>query len=310
VSIRAERAAPRPVVPATRADLLRGLGFLVITTLSWGANWPLVKYMLAQMPPFSMRVLGSLIGVVFAFGLARLRRENLRVPRNQWRPLVISTLLNFTAFVICSTTAMLWLSASEAVIIAYTLPIWAALLAWPILGERPTLRRIAALIVGLAGVGLLMGEELRGLGSAASDRGKLIGIGFALAGAVLFALGTVISKRRPLALPPVTAVAWQVGIGTVPMALLAVFERPDWSVVTTWRWIALAYVGIVPLCLAYLAWFRALRLLPASTAAIGTLMVPMIGVGLAAAMLGEPLGARQLGALALTLGGVALAVRG
>jgi drug/metabolite transporter (DMT)-like permease len=91
---------------------------------------------------------------------------------------------------------------------------------------------------------------------------------------------------------------------------LAAFEPQDWSLVTPLGWLALLYCATVPMVVAYIAWFRALKLLPAATAAIGTLIAPVVGVTGSALLLGEPLGARQLAALALTLGGMALAVRG
>jgi drug/metabolite transporter (DMT)-like permease len=80
--------------------------------------------------------------------------------------------------------------------------------------------------------------------------------------------------------------------------------------VTALGWGGIAYVAVLPMSLAYLAWFRGLRLLPAATAATAVLLAPVIGVFASGFMLGEPLGLRQVGALAMTLGGVALAARG
>ena len=65
-------------------------------------------------------------------------------------------------------------------------------------------------------------------------------------------------------------------------------------------WLVALYIVAVGLCLGYLAWFRALRLLPATTAATATLMVPVVGVLSAGLLLGEPLGWRQLLALGMT----------
>jgi probable blue pigment (indigoidine) exporter len=59
--------------------------------------------------------------------------------------------------------------------------------------------------------------------------------------------------------------------------------------------------------LAYVTWFRALRLLPAATAATGVLISPVVGVIASALLLGDPLGPRQVAALGLTLTGVGLA---
>jgi drug/metabolite transporter (DMT)-like permease len=88
------------------------------------------------------------------------------------------------------------------------------------------------------------------------------------------------------------------------------FDGWDLNGIGAMGWAAFGYVALVALCLAYLAWFRALALLPASAAATGTLLVPVIGVLSSALLLGEPLGLRQVLALAMTVSGVALASRG
>ncbi len=281
-----------------------GFAFLLVTAFGWGLNWPVIKFLLSQLPPFSARFAAGMVGTVVAFGFAIWRRERLTPPAGQRGRLVVSALLNFSSFMISSTTALLWLKASEAVIIAYTLPLWAALLAWPILGERPTIVRLLALALGLSGVAVTMSGQ-----PVEASWEKLPGVACAFAGSVLFALGTVISKRQPIVMPPVAGVAWQVGIGTLPALVPALFEHPNWGGVSPAGWASMLYMSTMPITVAYLTWFRALQLLPASTAATATLMVPLIGVFSAALLLGEPLGWRQLAGLALTLTGVALAAR-
>jgi drug/metabolite transporter (DMT)-like permease len=87
------------------------------------------------------------------------------------------------------------------------------------------------------------------------------------------------------------------------------FEHPNFGAITTSGLIVLIYMVLGPMGICYLSWFAALRRLPAATAAIGTLSVPIIGVIAAAVMLGEPLGVREALAMALTLAGVALALQ-
>ncbi len=290
--------------PRSPGAIVQGFGCLLLTAVSWGLNWPLVKFLLTQMPPFTMRAAAGALGASATFAVAAWLGERLLPRADQWRPLLLSSMLNFTSFMAASTLGMLWLSASEAVIIAYTMPFWAVLMAWPVLGERLNPTRLAALVLGLAGVGVLMGTQ-----PIQASWAKLPGAAVALAGAVMFALGTVLSKRRPLALPPVVSVAWQVGLGSVPLALPAVFERPHWDAISPPVALSVVYLGLVPLSLAYLTWFRALRVLPASTASTAILMVPVIGVFGSAMLIGEPLETRQFVALALTLAGVGLAAR-
>jgi drug/metabolite transporter (DMT)-like permease len=186
----------------------------------------------------------------------------------------------------------------------YTMPIWAMLLAWPMRGERPTRRGILALALGVLGLLVLFvrpGFDL--------TEGKLLGIALTLAAAVLFAFGTV-GIRQPSSLPPLALTAWQVGLGCLPMVALGLlFERPDLTALSPGGWAAMAYMTVVPMGACYLSWFAALGRVPAATASTTTLLVPVIGVVSAALALGESLGPREVGAVALTLGGVFLAMR-
>lgn len=279
-----------------------GLALLLLTACSWGLTWPQSKFLLGELPPFTARIVPLAGGVLFAFAMAWLRGERLRPPRSQWGWLVVYGLLNYGLFTIFTMLALLWLSASEAVVITYTLPIWAGMLAWPVLGERPTARRVFAMLLALGGVALMVDT-----GSMEASWHKLPGVLCGFLAAWEFGLATVVAKRHPLVMPPVAGVAWQAAIGGVPVAALAAFEHPDWHRLTPLGIAAFCYIAVIPMTVGYLAWFRALRLVPASLAATTVLISPTVGVLSAALLLGDPLGLRQLIALALTLGGVALA---
>jgi len=279
--------------------------FLAITSVGWGFNWPVTKYLLSELPPLTLRGSSGVIGAALLALLALLSRQSLHVPRWMWPRIVLLGVLNVTAWMVLMGLALLWLPASEAALIAYTMPVWASLLAWPVLGERPTLLRTIALLMAFAGLASIMG----GNGLSASMQ-KLPGIIMALCGAIGFAVGTVLAKRRPILLPPIPAAAWQIGIGCLPVAIAGLLiETTNVSAVTETGWALLVYSVVGQFCIAYVSWFAALARLPASVAAIGTMAVPVIGVVTSALALHEPLGPGQIGALIFTLAGVALATR-
>jgi drug/metabolite transporter (DMT)-like permease len=292
--------------PGARARIApAGLMFLAITSLGWGFNWPVTKFLISELPPLTLRGSTGVIGAGLLAVLALISGQSLKVPRGLWPRLVLAAALNVTAWMVLMGLALLWLPASEAALIAYTMPVWASMLAWPILGERLNLLRGLALVMAFAGLAAIMG----GNGVSASSA-KLPGIIMALAGSVGFALGTVLAKKLPLALPPFTAAAWQIGIGCLPVAVVGLFvETSHWDAVTTLGWTLIIYSTVVQFCIAYVAWFSALARLPASVAAIGTMAVPVIGVVASAIALHEPLGPGQIAALLFTLAGVVLATR-
>ena len=282
-----------------------GLMFLAITSVGWGFNWPVTKYLLSELPPLTMRGTTGMIGASLLALLAMLRGQSLGVPREMWPRLVLAAFLNVACWMALMGLALLWLPASEAALIAYTMPVWASILAWPILGERPNLLRVISLVMAFAGLAAIMG----GNGFAASEA-KLPGIIMALGGAFGFAVGTVMAKKLPLNLPPLSAAAWQIGIGCLPVAIVGLFvEKADVAALSDLGWILIVYSTVVQFCIAYVSWFAALARLPASVAAIGTMAVPVIGVVTSAIALHEPLGIGQIAALIFTLAGVVLATR-
>src|SRR6266567_1499565 len=243
--------------------------FLAITSVGWGFNWPVTKFLLGELPPLTLRGITGVIGA----GLALARGQSLRVDRKLWPRLMLAALLNVTGWMVLMGLALLWLPASETALIAYTMPVWASLLAWPVLGERPTWLRSIALVMAFAGLAAIMG----GNGISASSA-KLPGILMALGGSIGFALGTVLSKKLPLSMPPIPGAAWQIGLGCFPVAIVGLaIETTHLDKVSQIGWWLLIYSTLIQFCIAYVSWFAALARLPASVAAIGTMAVPVIG---------------------------------
>ncbi len=280
-----------------------GLIFLAVTSIGWGFNWPATNYLLSDLPPLTLRGGTGVIGAVLLAALAIVRGESLKVERSLWPRLMLAALLNVTGWMVLMGLALVWLPASETALIAYTMPVWAAMLAWPVLGERPTLLRSVALVMAFAGLAAIMGGN--GLTASAA---KLPGIVMALGGAAGFAFGTVLAKKYPLHLPPITSAAWQIGLGCFPIAIVGLLiETSHFGAINEIGWVLLFYSTVVQFCVSYVSWFAALARLPASIAAIGTMAVPVIGVAVSALALHEPLGPGQIAALIFTLAGVGLA---
>jgi drug/metabolite transporter (DMT)-like permease len=282
-----------------------GLAFLAVTSVGWGFNWPVTKFLLGYLPPLTLRGTTGVLGALLLAILAAVWGQTLRVPRAYWGRLVLAAILNVGCWMVLMGFALVYLPASEATLVAYTMPVWAAALAWPILGERPNLLRVLALLMAFAGLAAILGAH----GFAAS-LSKLPGIIMALGGALGFALGAVLAKKFPLDLPPVATAAWQIGIGCLPVAIAGfLLENSNFAGLSSNGWLLLVYSTVGQFCIAYVCWFAALARLPASVAAIGTMAVPVIGVVTSSLTLHEPLGVGQIAALVFTLAGVALATQ-
>lgn len=291
--------------PARARISTLGLLFLAVASIGWGLNFPIMKYLLREWPPLSSRGLCGMAGAAALALIAARQHQNLAVPRGMRLRLLLVSLLTISSWVAAMGLALLWLDAREAAVLAISVPVWVALLAWPVLGERVSALRAIALMAALGGIFILIGGN-----SIEASIGKVPGLLVALAGAFCVGLGTVLTKHFPLKLPPMPLAAWQLGIGCLPVAIAGIaIEQPDLAALSPAGWASMAYLVLIQFCLCYVCWFAALERLPAATASIGTLLVPVVGVLSAAAMLHEPFGLREVAALTVALGGVALALR-
>jgi drug/metabolite transporter (DMT)-like permease len=275
--------------------------FLCTVWLTWGLSYPLTAIALAGFDVFTLRTSVQLVGAAALLLQVVAARRRLIVPREAWGDLVVAGLLNMAVFPICMNFGVYLMSPGRASVLVYTMPIWATLFAWPLLGERLTRNRGIALVLGTAAVIVLMSQNLSQLRNA--PLGAVLTIGAAMA----FGLGTVWLKRRSWPADPSVVAFWQVMIGLVPMAAIwaVVSAPPDLSHAGLPQILSLLFLGIAANGLAYYAWFRLVPMLPASISGISSLAVPCVGVASSTWLANEQLSGRDLTAMALI--GAALA---
>lgn len=265
-------------------------------SLVWGLNWVVMKAALADAGVFEFAALRLWLAAGFLFACVLAMRRPLRVAR-PWA--VAVTGLFQTAI---TTGLTLWAlgagSAGKNSVLCYAMPFWVVLLAWPLLGERPSRRQWLALALAAAGLALLVAG---GVGGTLADLA-------AMGAGVSWALGVVLTKRlqSALATDPLTFSAWQTLVGAVAMGLLALAipgKSTDWTPVLL---LALAYNALLVYGLMWFLWFWVLQRLEAGIASLGTLAVPVVGVLSGVALLGErPTGIEWCG-MALTLAALAI----
>lgn len=272
-----------------------GILLLAVCWFAWGFSYPMTRIALDGLDPWTCRAFVMLAAGVVLLGLARLQGHSLRVPRKQHRDLVIAAACNMSIFQVGMTFGVLLLSAGRTAVIVYTMPLWAAMLAVPILGERVSARQVIALVLGLAGLFALMSQDLTHLANAP------LGALCTLVAAIAFALGTVWMKRAPWQANQTVIAGWQVLLGALPVLPLWLWLAPptDIDAVGAPSWLAVLYLVVIANAVAYFAWFRAVAALPAVVSGIGSMAVPVVGVFSSYFLLEEQIGWRELLALAL-----------
>lgn len=252
---------------------------LAVLTLVWSYNWVVMKQVLQYSGPFEFAAIRAVLATLVLFVVLALRGESLRPP--PLRPAILLGLAQTTAFQGLVQWALVDGGAGKTALLAYTMPFWLLLLAWPLLREPPDRRRLA--FAALAGLGLVF--VLQPWSSLDARLSALL----ALASGLAWALAVVISKRA-FADGSVTALrltAWQMGFGAIGLCVVALLvpERAiEWSAPFVW---GLAYNAVLASGLAWVLWALIVQRLPATVAGIVSLAVPLCGVLLAWLLLGE-----------------------
>lgn len=272
-------------------------GYIMLASLGlfWGLNWPGMKIVLEELPIWWFRSLSVGVGAAGLLLIALVSGQRLKPTRAEIGPLFLCTIFNILGWHILTAYGVSLMAAGRASIIAFTMPVWAALLAAILLGERITIWKVIGLALGVAGLVALIGPDMAALGAAP------LGAVFMLGASISWAAGTVLFKKFNWRLPVAAAIGWQLVIGTVVITgfAAALEPAPDLTALS-WRAIgALVYLFALPMIYCQWAYFSVVRIFPASIAAIGTLSVPIVGVFSSALLLGEPVGANDLTALAL-----------
>ena len=209
---------PRGVPETSDSEAVRGRLYLALLCLGWGTAWATMRIALTEIPPFSMRVTSLLLGGLTLTALAKFQGRSLRLPnRRTVMHVCVASLFNIVGFGILTPFAQLAAATSRVAILVYTMPIWACLLARPILGERLTLTHAIGLALCMAGLVVLVYP----LAFAGAPAGILLALG----AAVSWAIGTIYLKWAQLEGDPIAATLWQLVIGLVVIAIcLPIFE--------------------------------------------------------------------------------------
>jgi drug/metabolite transporter (DMT)-like permease len=283
-----------------------GYVLLAALTIFWGCNWPAMKIALTELPVWWFRSACLIVGGTLLLLIARVSGQGLGVPGPERTPLLFCTVFNVIGWHLCSAYGISLMPAGRAAIIAFTMPVWAAFLGSVILGEAVTRGKLWGLLLGVAGLAVLIGPDLAALGSAP------LGAIFMVLAAMSWAMGTVAIKRFEWTMPTTSLIGWQLLIGAIPVTLGAILleEMPEIGALDVKVLWATAYVFLVPMVFCQWAFIKTVRLFPATIAAIGTLAIPVVGVYASALALAEPIGWRELSALVLICAALAIVLLG
>jgi drug/metabolite transporter (DMT)-like permease len=255
---------------------------LVLCGICWGLMWPLIKIGLSGLSPWSFRLIGFTVGAVTLMTVVKLSGGRLSVKGGMtWVHLFVSSILNVVAFGVLSTFAILTTSTGRVAVVSYSFPVWACLLAWLILGEKLGGAVALGLALCIGGLAVLVYPVI---GSV-----DVIGLALSVAAAMIWAVGTIYLKLVKIPGDVIAIAAWQIAIAAfVLLFCTLIFQGlPTFELAPTKALVAVLFNGMIGSALCYFLWCNIVGRLPATTASLGTLLSPAIGVLMSALILNE-----------------------
>ncbi|PTX57851.1 threonine/homoserine efflux transporter RhtA [Litoreibacter ponti] len=272
--------------------IILGLSFALI----WSSAFTSARIIVTQAPPLTISALRFFIAGCIAVAIARMMGQGFRLTPGQWRAVIMFGICQNAIYLGLNFVAMQTVQASLAAIIASSMPLLVALIGWLVLKERVPAIGIIGLILGLAGVGLIMGARIAG------DVDPT-GIAMCVIAALALAVATLTVKGASSGGNLMTVVGLQMWVGGAVLLVAAlIFEE----MVINWTLeigLAFAYTTLVPGVIATFIWFVLVARIGAVKAATFHFLNPFFGVVIAYVLLGEDLSMTDaVGVVVITIG--------
>jgi drug/metabolite transporter (DMT)-like permease len=265
-----------------------------------------MKLVVQAMPPLWFVVTRLTVGAICLFAFLLATGRLARPTRADWPVICSVSIFQMWLFMALTTIGVQFIPAGRSAIIAYTSPLWVLPAAVWLFGERLTRWKLLGMVLGLAGLIVLLNPASIDW----SDGNVLLGNFLLLIGAGMWAIAILHTRRHRWHLSPLQLAPFQMALLIVPACFLAwAVEGPfraDWS----WQLIAmLVYNGPLATAFAFWASVSIQRALPSSTVSLSYLAVPAWGLIASTLWLGEALPASLiLGGVLILLGVAAIAV--
>jgi len=278
----------------------------LLAVLFWGVSFVATKAVVREISPVTLIFTRAGLGTVLLAGILALRRQSAIPPRRALLQLAAMGFVGVAFHQLLQAHALTLTSAVNTGWLIGLTPLWSAVLSAFLLRERFGAAKVAGLLLGFAGAALVVTRGDLGAGVLAlpATRGDLL----VLASTVNWALYTVLGHAVIRRLGPTRATAGAMLLGWL-MLLPPFLARAGWNDyarLSPAGWLAVLFLGVACSGLGYLFWYGALERVEASRVAALLYLEPLVTLGAAVVLLGEPVRTSTVAGGLMVVGGVVL----
>lgn len=261
---------------------------LVLMAIIWGVNFSVVKYGTTLVDPLAYNGVRVSLAAVVLIAIIGINHQALP-PRRQIAALLLLGVLGNGVYQYFFVEGIARTSASDAALVVAASPAFIAIISRLRGVERTGVKAMLGIALSIAGIALVVFGTASESGGDGSDHASLIGDLLVLCGSLSWAIYTVLLKPHTERVPGLQLSAFTMLGGAIALMCVAwpAVSGAHWSALPPTGWAAIAYSGIFALVIAYLFWYRGVRVIGPTRTAMYSNLQPVIAVLVAWAMLGE-----------------------
>jgi len=285
---------------------------ILVTTILWASSLILAKIVFAEVTPIIFVALRYTIAAPFLILLvltSRSRTENLRKVRVNWRVILIAGIAGPFLSQVLQYIGLGMTTAGETLLLLNMSPVFAVILAAPLLSEKITLDKIGGLLLASLGVAFIV------IGGAPIDAEfgltRVVGDTIIIISTFLFAINGIAGKIAMKSSDSVSVTAFSTMVA-VPCIWISAALFEDLSILlqlSTTAWLIVLWIGVINSVLAFTLYYESMKYIEASRVQIALNMISVWGVLMSILILSEPTSVLQLFGGVLTIVGVVVAQR-
>jgi drug/metabolite transporter (DMT)-like permease len=281
----------------------------LLAVIFWGVSFVATKAVLSELSPLAIVFGRSAIGTALLAVILRARGESALPPRSFFGPLAVMGFVGVAFHGLLQAHALTLTTAVNTGWLIALIPVWSAIFVAALGRERFGGGKVAGIVVGFAGTVLVVtrGRLDPAVVALPATRGDLL----VLASTVNWAIYSLLGHATIRKLGPARATAGAMSLGTLMLLPFFVVagDPGDYFQLSLPGIGAVLFLGVACSGLGYLFWYRALERVEASRVAALLYLEPLVTLGAAVVLLGEPVGLVTVAGGVLVVGGVALVQR-
>ena len=273
----------------------------IALSLAWGSSFLWIKIALQEIEPFILVALRLLFGILGLLAVVAYNRPNWPDTRRLWVVLAVLGITNTALPFVLISWGEQFIDSAVAAILNSTVPLFTMVIAHRFLqDDRLPLQRVIGLFVGFFGVVALLLRDLDG-----GTQDNLLGQAAVLLAAICYASSSVFARRNAKGVSPLVQAFVPLLVADAAMwGITPLVESPVEFPGLPITWLAIAWLGLVGTCIAYLLYFYLLHSIGPTRTTMVTYVFPLVGVALGVIFLSETLDINLLMGGALVVGSI------